>query len=75
MSTMTVMHPIKGHATMTWDKTDKKSTAEVRAAFDELIANGMTGIVTTPEGDVATRKFADVVEAEEVTIIPALEGG
>lgn len=79
MGTMKVMHPAKGHATLTWDETDKKSVKEVRAAFDELVAHGMTGIATVPTTDkvstmdLATREF--MPEAESITMIAPLQGG
>jgi hypothetical protein len=73
MGVMKVMHPVKGHATMTWDTADKQSVAETRAAFDELVSNGMTGIVGAPGEEVATREFDP--KAEEITVIAPLHGG
>jgi len=74
MGIMNVLHPRKGHAVMTWSTTDKQSVEEVRAAFDELVGNGMFAYETTPEGeDVQLRKFNQ--DADEITIIPPPQGG
>lgn len=76
MGTMKVMHPAKGHATLTWDPADTMSTAEAEAAFNELISHGMAGIVTTAEpgvGEYVTREF--VPEAHGITVIAPLQGG
>jgi hypothetical protein len=70
---MRVLHPNKGDAVLTWNPTDTQSVEEVRAAFNELVRNGMTGIIGAPGEEVATRTFQP--EAEVITVIAPLQGG
>lgn len=73
---MRIMHPERGDAVKTWDPTDKMSTAEVKRVFDQLIAEGMVGVipdVDDPGTEVITRTFDPNVKTIEV--ISQLQGG
>jgi len=70
---LNVTHPQQGHASMTWEP-GTKSEAEVKAAFDELISQGMGAVAVDANGaETFTREFAP--EARTITVKAPLVGG
>jgi hypothetical protein len=63
-----------GHTTLTYDPTDEKTVAEVKAKFDALIADNYMAYTKTSEGQaVQTRNF-DPQERETVAVLPIAGG-
>ena len=64
-----------GDTTLTWDIADPGTVEEVRAKFDELIADGYAGFNTTG-GDAKSEKITEFApEATQIVMTRALQGG
>lgn len=78
MSKLRVMDQRKGDKTLEWDPTAKDSTLVAEAEFNKIMqAGGFMAFMVTP-GE--TRRTGEQIKefdpsAEEILIMPALQGG
>lgn len=73
MGILNILGP-EGHTELTWE-ADRRSTAEVRRRFDELVRLGYLTFTTdlrTNESEL-TRTFRP--DADRITAMPPIQGG